>query len=78
MTCREARSIIEAVSIHNDRLIALDCVKRSVGIEFLALHCFGVEREFFFNLKFMFNNIIYFNLLLKRHIKFTLREKNSR
>ncbi|GFS24451.1 hypothetical protein ElyMa_001664400 [Elysia marginata] len=28
MTCREARNIIEAVSIHNDRLIALDCVKR--------------------------------------------------
>ncbi|KAH9515594.1 hypothetical protein Btru_011514 [Bulinus truncatus] len=28
MTCREARKIVEAVSIHNDRLIALDCVKR--------------------------------------------------
>ncbi|CAG5134729.1 unnamed protein product [Candidula unifasciata] len=28
MTSREARSIVEAVSIHNDRLIALDCVKR--------------------------------------------------
>ncbi|BFZ19314.1 hypothetical protein BsWGS_22353 [Bradybaena similaris] len=28
MTSREARAIIEAVSIHNDRLIALDCVKR--------------------------------------------------
>jgi len=28
MSCREARQIVEAVSIHNDRLIALDCVKR--------------------------------------------------
>lgn len=28
MTCREARQIVEAISIHNDRLIALDCVKR--------------------------------------------------
>uniref|UniRef100_A0A0B6ZHP0 DUF4476 domain-containing protein n=1 Tax=Arion vulgaris TaxID=1028688 RepID=A0A0B6ZHP0_9EUPU len=28
MTSREARSIVEAISIHNDRLIALDCVKR--------------------------------------------------
>ncbi|CAL1545752.1 unnamed protein product [Lymnaea stagnalis] len=28
MTCREARKIVEAVSIHNDRLIALDCIKR--------------------------------------------------
>jgi len=28
MSCREAREIIEAISIQNDRLIALDCVKR--------------------------------------------------
>lgn len=28
MSCREARQIVEAISIHNDRLIALDCVKR--------------------------------------------------
>lgn len=28
MTCREGRDIINAVSIHNDKLIALDCIKR--------------------------------------------------
>ena len=28
MSCRDARQIVEAISVHNDRLIALDCVKR--------------------------------------------------
>ncbi|CAH1779492.1 unnamed protein product [Owenia fusiformis] len=28
MTCHEARDIISAVSVHNDKLIALDCIKR--------------------------------------------------
>lgn len=28
MTCRDGREIINAVSIHNDKLIALDCIKR--------------------------------------------------
>lgn len=31
MTCSDAIMIINAVSIHNDKLIVLDCVKRYGG-----------------------------------------------
>lgn len=31
MTCKEARDIIGAVSVHNDKLIVLDCIKRGLS-----------------------------------------------
>ena len=28
MTCEEGRKIISAVTVHNDKLVVLDCIKR--------------------------------------------------
>ena len=28
MSCDDARTVIDAVSVHNDKLVVLDCIKR--------------------------------------------------
>ena len=28
MNCDDARTVIDAVSVHNDKLVVLDCIKR--------------------------------------------------
>jgi len=51
MSCDDARTVIDAVSIHNDKLVVLDCIKRALvdcntklGKEYI-LSCFAYEED---------------------------------